>query len=130
MDEAVRAFLEEKRFAVLATVNPDGTPQQSVMWYALRGGTIMMNTAEGRLKAKNLRRDPRASICVEDGYRFVAISGRVELIDDQEIAQRDIADLAYRYHPEDKAREMIEGFRRQHRITILLPIRKVVADGF
>lgn len=129
-DDRVRAFLEEKRFAVLATINKDGTPQQSVMWYEPQDGMIMMNTAAGRVKAENLRRDPRASICVEDGYRFVTIAGRVELDDDQERAQADIARLAFRYHDEERARAMLPAFRRHHRITILMSIDRVVANGF
>jgi predicted pyridoxine 5'-phosphate oxidase superfamily flavin-nucleotide-binding protein len=46
--EDVRTFLEEARFAVLATVNANGSPQQTVMWYELRGDTIVMNTRRGR----------------------------------------------------------------------------------
>jgi predicted pyridoxine 5'-phosphate oxidase superfamily flavin-nucleotide-binding protein len=51
----VRAFLDEKRFAVLATVDADGSPQQSVMWYQIEEDHVMMNTASGRVKARNLR---------------------------------------------------------------------------
>src|SRR5579859_7257684 len=98
LSDAARAFLEEKHFAVLATVNPDGTPHQTVMWYELRDNIIMMNTAAGRVKEKQLRRDPRASVCIADGYSFVTISGTVELIDEPEVAQEDIKRLAIRYN--------------------------------
>ncbi|HET9014874.1 MAG TPA: PPOX class F420-dependent oxidoreductase [Thermomicrobiaceae bacterium] len=126
---AVRTFLEEPRFGVLATVGRDGTPQQTVMWYALRGDTIVMNTAQGRAKASNLRNDPRVSICVEEGYTYVTAYGRAQLIDDQEVAQRDIADLAIRYHGPDAAQSQIETFRKQIRITILVPIERLVSSG-
>ncbi|HEX7736746.1 MAG TPA: PPOX class F420-dependent oxidoreductase, partial [Ktedonobacteraceae bacterium] len=79
-------FLNEKRFAVLATTNADGTVQQTTMWYLLDGNTIMMNTKAGRVKDRNLRRDPRISICIEGGYNYLTISGSVELIEDQETA--------------------------------------------
>ena len=95
-DEA-RAFLAEKRFAVLATINQDGTAQLTTMWYELQGDEIMMNTKVGRAKERNLRRDPRISICVEDGYRYVTVSGTARLIDDQPTAQADIRRLAERY---------------------------------
>src|SRR3989442_13097382 len=95
-----RAFLEQRRFAVLATINKDGTPQLTTMWYLLEGDHIMMNTKAGRLKERNMRRDHRISICVEDGYSYVTISGTLEMIDDQEIAQRDIYRLAVRYDRE------------------------------
>ena len=56
-----RAFLSERRFAALATINKDGSPQQTTMWYDLDGDTILMNTAAGRVKYRNLARDPRAA---------------------------------------------------------------------
>lgn len=129
-DDKIKAFLDEKRFAVLATVGKDGLPQQTVMWYELQDDTIMMNTAAGRVKSSNLQRDQRVSICVEDGYRYVTIVGRVELDDDQERAQADIARLAYRYHDEEKARSMLPSFESAHRITIRQSIERVVANGF
>ncbi|HEY8446616.1 MAG TPA: PPOX class F420-dependent oxidoreductase [Thermomicrobiales bacterium] len=131
LSPAVRAFLEEPRFAILATINPDGSPQQSVMWYRLDGDCVMMNTSRGRVKDRNLTRDPRASICVEDGYRFVTISGRVQLIDDQSQAKADIHALAVRYHGPERADEMMrEQFSKQQRVTIQLSIDRVVASGF
>ena len=121
-----RAFLNEKRFAVLATLNPDGAIQQTTMWYLLEGDTIVMNTKVGRLKERNLRRDPRISICVEDGYNYVTISGTAELIDDPEIAQRDIHRLATRYHGDEKAaRQMAEQFSKEQRVTIHLKLERV-----
>lgn len=121
LTEKARAFLNEKRFAVLATLNSDGTAQQTTMWYLLDGDTIVMNTKVGRLKEHNLRRDPRISICIEDGYRYLTISGPVELIDDPEIAQRDIHRLSTRYHGEEKAaRQMAETFSKEQRVTLHL----------
>jgi PPOX class probable F420-dependent enzyme len=120
------AFLNEKRFAVLATLNQDGTAQQTTMWYLLDGDTILMNTKAGRLKEHNLRRDPRISICVEDGYNYVTISGRVELIDDPEITQRDIHRLSARYHSEEHAaKQMAEHFSKERRVTLRLKLDRV-----
>lgn len=127
---AVRAFLEEVRFAVLATVEADGAPQQTVMWYRLDGDKILMNTAPGRVKARNLQRDPRASICVEDGYRYVAVQGAISMEEDQEIAHADITGLAMRYHGPEKGRAMGADFRKQRRVTLHMTIDKVLARGF
>jgi PPOX class probable F420-dependent enzyme len=121
LSEQARAFLNEKRFAVLATLNRDGTVQQTTMWYLLEGDTILMNTKAGRLKERNMRRDPRISICVEDGYNYVTIAGKVEMIDDPEIAQRDIHRLAARYHGEERAaQQMAEQFSKEQRVTLRL----------
>ena len=128
---AARAFLEEKRFAVLATVNRDGSPQQTVVWYELQGDQIMMNTKRGRRKDRNLVRTPIASICVEDRLRYVTISGSVELIDDQKIAQRDIERLATSYSgPESAARQVAAQFSKEERVTIRLRIDGVEVYGF
>ncbi len=127
LDPKIRDFLNEKRFAVLATINPDGSPQQTVMWYELRGDTIVMNTTLSRVKGKNLQRDPRISICIEDGYRFVTISGSAQLVDDQRTAQADIRALAIRYHGEEQGdRQAREVFAQQERVSIYLPITRVI----
>lgn len=128
--EGVRRFLEEPRYAVLATINADGMPQQTVIWYELQGDEIMMNTAAGRRKDANLRRDPRVSICFEDGYRYVTITGTARLIEEQTEAQADIRRLAIRYEGEEQANAMAERqFVHERRVTIRVPIERVVADG-
>lgn len=129
LSDAVRVFLSQPRFAVLATVGVDGLPQQTVMWYELQGDEIMLNTAEGRVKAGNLRRDPRVSMCWEEGYTYVTIAGTAALIDDQEQAQADIAALARRYHGAERAESLIADFRTQRRITLRVPIEHVVSSG-
>lgn len=130
LNDTVRAFLEEKRFAVLATIKRDGSPQQTVMWYELQGDRIMMNTAEGRAKAYNFRRDARVSVCVEDEYRFVSISGTVDLNEDREQGLADIMQLAVRYHGPEKAESMRSGFTKDQRVTMLISIDNVVTNGF
>ncbi|HEU5343887.1 MAG TPA: PPOX class F420-dependent oxidoreductase [Ktedonobacterales bacterium] len=127
LDPNVRAFLEEQRFAVLATINSDSTPQLTVMWYELRGDTIVMNTRLSRVKGRNLQRDPRISVCVEDGERFVTVSGTATLNDDPATAQADIRALAIRYDGEEEgAREAEETFSKQDRVSIYLPISRVI----
>jgi PPOX class probable F420-dependent enzyme len=127
LQENVRAFLKEPRFGVLATINEDGTSQQSVIWYDLHGDDILMNTRTGRVKEKNLRRDARASLCVSDGYRYVTVEGAVELIDDQATAHADIRQLAIRYDGEESGNKQAEEkFSKQQRVTIHLKINKVV----
>ena len=127
----VRAFLEEPRFAVLATVNANGSPQQTVMWCELRGDTIVMNTRRGRKKDRNLMRDPRASLCVEDGFRYVTLEGSIEIVDDPATGQADIAALARRYHDAAKAEEMArEVFASQERVTLRLHVDRADVHGF
>ena len=127
----VRAFLAEVRFGVLATVNEGGSPQQTVMWYEPRGDLIVMNTKRGRRKDRNLSREPRASLCIEEGYRYVTLDGTIEAIEDQAIAQADIAGLARRYHGAEEGERMArEVFAPQQRVTLILHVDRVDVHGF
>lgn len=131
LQENVVAFLNEPRFAVLATVNADGGAQQTVMWYELRGDHIMMNTLRGRKKDRNLIRDGRASICVEAGQRYVTIDGRVTIVEDPVIGQSDIAALARRYEGEEEGNRLSrEVFGSQERVSLILAIDRVDIHGF
>lgn len=127
LSDKARTFLEEVRFCVLATTNRDGTAQLTVMWYALDGDEILMNTAAGRIKEANMRRDPRIAICIEDDYNYLSISGIASLIDDQQTAQADIHRLAIRYRGPERAAEMMrETFGNEQRITIRMRISHVM----
>lgn len=128
LSEKARAYLQELRFAVLATINQDGTPQLTTMWYLLEeNGTITMNTKVGRAKEHNIRRDPRTSICIEDDYNFLTINGTVKMIDDPEISQHDIYRLSARYHGEEKARrQVLEQFSKEKRVTLRLKPEHII----
>ncbi|MEK6619739.1 MAG: PPOX class F420-dependent oxidoreductase [Chloroflexota bacterium] len=127
----MRAFLEERRFAVLGTANTDGSPHLTVMWYLLEGDEIVFNTTPSRLKHRNLRRDPRVSVMVSDGYRYLRIDGSARAIDDRGTGQADIRRLAVRYEGEESAeRQMRNAFSKQERVTYRVAIGHVYAGGF
>jgi PPOX class probable F420-dependent enzyme len=132
LTQAERDFLHETRYAVLGTVNQNGSAHLTVMWYALEGDEIMFNTAAGRRKPVNLARDPRASLIVPDGYRFVRVEGTVSANDDQAVAQADIRRLAFRYYQNDeRAQRSVDAtWAKQHRITYRMPVRRVYSSGF
>jgi PPOX class probable F420-dependent enzyme len=128
LSERARAFLLEKHFAVLGTINEDGTPHLTTMWYLLEeDGTILMNTRAGRVKDRHMRRDPRISVCVVHAYDYITLSGSVEIVDDTEIAQRDIYRLSCRYHGEEKAQlQMQNQFSKQQRVTLRLKPERII----
>jgi PPOX class probable F420-dependent enzyme len=77
-----RELLSGPNFAVITTINADGTPQQSVVWVAEHDGNVIFSTVEGRAKHRNLVRDPRIGVLVldrTDGYRYSQISGVARL---------------------------------------------------
>ncbi|HMS57792.1 MAG TPA: PPOX class F420-dependent oxidoreductase [Tepidiformaceae bacterium] len=75
-----RDIFEGKNFAHIATLMPDGSPQNTPVWIDLDGDTLVINTVVGRQKARNLDRDGRVALSVFDGanpYRYVQVRGRV-----------------------------------------------------
>jgi PPOX class probable F420-dependent enzyme len=130
LSERVRAFLEEPRFAVMATVNASGTPQLTVMWYALvpDEDVVVLNATRGLLKERNLRRDPRMSLCVEDGMRYVTLQGQAELSDDRTQQERDVNDLiAPRYIGQRLGAQRWEVIQASDRVGIRMRIDRVHA---
>jgi PPOX class probable F420-dependent enzyme len=100
LDDSARSKIEAPNLAFLATVMEDGSPQVSPIWITMEDGNITFNTALGRLKEKNMRRDPRVAISVADRndiYDRVTIRGRVLEMIDGEVAERQIDDLARKY---------------------------------
>lgn len=95
----VTAALDAPVFAHVATLMPDGAPQSSIMWIHRDGGRIVVNSAEGRVKIENLRRDPRVAVSFsppDEPYRNVSIRGRaVEFRHDNGDAMIDM--LARKY---------------------------------
>ncbi len=70
----------KKAFANVATLNPDGSPQVTPVWVDFDGSHVLINTAKGRVKAKNLAREPRIALSIADpdnAYRYLGIQGRV-----------------------------------------------------
>ncbi|AXB47035.1 PPOX class F420-dependent oxidoreductase [Amycolatopsis albispora] len=89
LSAAVRALVDGRNYAALATVNADGSPQTSAMWVGRDGDDLLFSTVAGRVKERNLRRDPRVSVTImdrEDPERYTEIRGRASITPDPERA--------------------------------------------
>jgi PPOX class probable F420-dependent enzyme len=78
--ETFKDLFRKKAFASLATVNADGTPQVTPVWVDYDGTHIRFNTAKGRVKERNLRRNPAVAVAVIDPdnpYRYLQVKGRI-----------------------------------------------------
>ncbi|GII26200.1 PPOX class F420-dependent oxidoreductase [Planosporangium mesophilum] len=98
LPELAKELLDRNTFVVLSTLNPDGGPQSSVIWAMRDGDEIVFSTILGRRKTKNMKRDPRISICAydpADPYRYFEARGQVRMT--QEGGQELINNLAQRY---------------------------------
>lgn len=105
LGEAVRYILGGPHLSVLATIDPDGKPQMSVIFVKQDGDQILFSTIKGRRKTINMNRDPRVSLLIHglpadrpsqagDGPNYAAISGTVTLTDDPKGALgREMYDL-------------------------------------
>jgi PPOX class probable F420-dependent enzyme len=80
-----KKLVDERAFVIVGTVNPDGSPQTSLLWAAYDGDDILLSTITSRAKYRNWQRDPRASVLVfdpKDGYSYVEVRGRVGMTTD------------------------------------------------
>lgn len=84
LPETVRTLVDAPTFVVVTTLNPDGSPQSTVMWIKRDGDDLVFSTVRGRRKARNMERDPRVSVCGYDSaqpYSYFTVSGEVTLTD-------------------------------------------------
>jgi PPOX class probable F420-dependent enzyme len=117
-EEERREFLAHgTRTGKLATVRKDGRPHVVPVWFVLDGDDMVFTTAAGTVKGKALRRDPRATICVdlqEQPYAYVMVEGEVELSTDLDDMLVWATRIAARYEGEENAerygaRNAVEG---------------------
>ena len=119
MDEKVIKLFEGKNLVFIATVMKDGSPQLSPVWADFEDGHVLVNTAEGRIKHKNVLRDPRVAISVVDNnnpLNMTTIRGKVvEIIPDYEYEHAN--KLTKKYMGKDKY-----PFRRPEERRIIFKI--------
>jgi len=129
LNDADRALLAAPNFASLATTMADGGPQVSVVWIDADADTILVNTAEGRTKTENMRRDPRLAICLFDRnepYRQLMVQGHVTGFE-HEGADAHIDFLAKKYTGAD----VYDGHRPdQQRVIVRIVVDGVVRMGY
>jgi len=102
--EKYRDLFAKRAFACLGTLMPDGSPQVTPVWCDLEGDYVVFNSARGRQKDRNIRRDPRVALAIVDPdnpYRYLEIRGRVVEITEQG-ADAHIDKLAKKYLGVDK----------------------------
>ncbi|MFD8260508.1 PPOX class F420-dependent oxidoreductase [Streptomyces griseoluteus] len=108
-DEEWRAFVSHgTRTGKLATVRADESPHIAPIWFLLDGDELVFNTGEETVKGRNLARDPRVALCVDDDrppFSFVVLNGQARLSEDLDEIRRWATRIAARYMGEDRAEE-------------------------
>ena len=118
--ESYRDLFTKRAFAHLGTVMADGSPQVTPVWCDLDGGFIRINTAKGRVKDKNMRRNRKVALTVTDpdnSYRYLAVRGEVAEITEQG-ADAHIDLLAKKYLGKDKY-----PFRQPGEVRVIFKVR-------
>lgn len=125
-DPSIKSLFENKNFAFVATSMKDGSPHVTPTWVDIEDSVILINTAIGRVKQKNVARDPRISLSVADNnnpYHMVTVNGEiVEQITGEE-AEKHIDRLAKKYLNKDKYPGRSPG---EKRILLKIKPKKVV----
>ncbi|TXL87337.1 PPOX class F420-dependent oxidoreductase [Streptomyces sp. NBC_01725] len=111
-EDVWKAFIGEgTRTGKLSTVRADGSPHIAPMWFLLDGEDLVFTTENTTVKSRNLLRDERAAMCVDDErppYSFVVLRGRVAISEDPGQLLTWATSIAARYMGEDRAREFGE----------------------
>jgi PPOX class probable F420-dependent enzyme len=126
LSDARRELLEGRRYAVVGTLNADGSIQQTVVWYLLDGDEIRMSIGANSVKARNLRRAPAITLTVEDGVRYLTLSG-VAAVEpaDPELRRR----LALRYVGAERAEAWLARRPDAPRASVRMTVRRVYGQG-
>ena len=109
---SARRLLENRAYGHLVTRNPDGSPQMSMLWFDVEGDELLCNTVDGRVKVRNIRRDPRVIVSVQDHDNplwYLLVHGRVTAMT-PEGAQEHIERLGERF-TEPGEQELLAQFR-------------------
>lgn len=102
--EKYRDLFNKRAFAALTTLMPDGSPQTTPVWVDTDGEYVIFNSAKGRQKDRNVRRDPRVALAIVDPdnpYRYLEVRGKVAEITEQG-ADAHIDKMAKKYLGQDK----------------------------
>ena len=122
LSDATVALVDGKNYAILATINPDGSPQTSVLWVGRDGNDLLFSTVAGRVKHRNMERDPRVSVTVLDSAdpeNYVELRGRVSMTPD--VGRALDTRLAWKYDGRDPGEDRPGAVR----VVVRMVVEKV-----
>jgi PPOX class probable F420-dependent enzyme len=130
-DEQWRDFLSHgTRTGKLSTVRADGSPHVTPIWFLLDGADLVFNTAKESVKGRNLARDGRVALCVDEDrppYAFVVLHGRAELSEDLGQVRHWAARIGARYMGEERAEEFGDRNGVPGELLVRIRVEKVLA---
>ena len=125
--EGYRDLFSKPAFAHLVTLMSDGSPQVTPIWVDLDGNTVEINSAKGRLKDRNMRRDPRVALAISDPanpYRYIQVRGRISDMT-EEGADAHIDKMAKKYLGKDSY-----PFRQAGEVRVIYKVTPEQVQGW
>ena len=122
LSDATIRLVDGRNYAVMATVNPDGSPQTSVVWVGRDGDDLLFSTLEGRVKHRNMVRDPRVSVTVIDSAdpeNYAELRGRVSMTPD--VGRQVDTQLSWKYEGKDPDPDRPGAVR----VVVRMPVDKI-----
>lgn len=130
-DDEITTYIERSRTATLATIGATGVPHLVAMWYAVIDGAIWIETKGRSQKAVNLRRDPRCTVSIEDGFTYdklrgVSIEGRGVIVEDPDELWKVGVSVWERYSGAytEEAKPLVE-FMLHKRIAVRIEVDRI-----
>ena len=125
----VESFLAESRNATMATIRANGTPQLTPVWFVWDGEQFIISITTERAKYKNLVRDTRMSLCIDDvtGFGYVTAEGKAE-IREQDIWE-DTRKILVKYQGEDGGAEYLERMKTEPRVLVVMKPTRMETRG-
>ena len=135
VDSRLDELLAERRHAILATSRKDGPPQLSPVWYVWHDGNLYVSTSPHSLKARNITRDDRVSVCIDGGwgdFRYAVLSGEVTVVEFGTERQQDMRwRIIRKYHDSDEsARAYYDSAGDEEPILLVLRPNRIVYQDF
>ncbi|MDQ0954351.1 PPOX class probable F420-dependent enzyme [Streptomyces phaeochromogenes] len=132
-DEEWRAFVSNgTRTGKLSTVRADGSPHVAPIWFLLDGDDLVFNTSKTTVKGRNLARDGRVALCVDDDrppYAYVILQGRARISEDLDELRLWAGRIGGRYMGEERAEEFGARNGVPGELLVRVRIEKVLAEG-
>lgn len=129
--EQINTFLAGKRNAILATIKQDGGPQLTPVWYRWDGERFWVSITKERAKYKNVMRDPRVSLCVDDAETFTTVIATGKAVITEENLWADTQKIVERYRGPEGGAAYVKGMqeRNEPRVLLVLKPEKVISWG-
>ena len=128
-EEEIWEFIETQKSIQVCTINGDGTPHLTVMWFAVKEGAIVLETFTKSQKIVNLKRNPNIAVLLEDGTEYselrgVSINCKAELIEDYDTVHALHVDVVVRNQPgvtPEQAAEFTREMSRKKTVILVRP---------